>query len=197
MPVNCSNSPAIARRYRPFGSRSMQVSNAVSTNTSRKRKPSCSWRCRAWHRSFGVRTDDGHEADNSGVGEKSGHLGNSATVLHAVARGEPEIRVQSVTQVVGVEHVRRRARGGQLGENEVGDRRLAGAGQAGQPDRQALDSRTGPTPFAGNGARLPDRPRSAGRRLTRCRHAGATVNTAFNPNGSTSISASHVQSDMR
>ena len=62
-------------------------------------------------------------------------LGDAADVLDAVGVGEAEIAVEAVADIVAVEHDRC---GGPSAcsffSTQVGDGRLAGAGQAGEPE---------------------------------------------------------------
>ena len=76
------------------------------------------------------RRDEGDDDDQPGVGHQPRHFGDAADVLDAVLVGEAEVAVQAVADIVAVEDVGVAARGVQLLFEQVGDRRLAGAGQA-------------------------------------------------------------------
>ncbi len=80
----------------------------------------------------GEMNDDEH--DQAGVDHQLGDLGDAADVLDPVGVGEAEVLVEPVADVVAVEQVgvARRAACSLL-LDQVGDGRLAGAGQAGEP----------------------------------------------------------------
>ena len=65
-------------------------------------------------------------------------FGDAADVLDAVGVGEAEIAVEAVAHVVAVEQVGVAAERVQLLLDQVRDRRLAGAGQAGEPQHGGL-----------------------------------------------------------
>ena len=65
-------------------------------------------------------------------------LGDAADVLDAVGVGEAEVLVEAVADVVAVEQVGVPAQRVQALLDEVGDGRLAGAGQAGEPQHAGL-----------------------------------------------------------
>ena len=73
--------------------------------------------------------------DDAGVGEQLGDLADAADVLLAVGGGEAEVLVQAVADVVAVEHVGELAALHQGVLEREGDGALAGAGQAGEPER--------------------------------------------------------------
>ena len=56
---------------------------------------------------FGVRGDEGTEADDTTVGEQLGYFGNSPTVFHAIFRGKAQVLVEALTNVVAVQTVGR------------------------------------------------------------------------------------------
>ncbi len=66
------------------------------------------------------------------------HLADAADVLHAVGVGEAEVLVQPVADVVAVEHHGVDAARVELGLDHVGDGRLAGAREAGEPQDRGL-----------------------------------------------------------
>ena len=93
------------------------------------------------------RRDEGDEHDQPGVDEELRRLGDAADVLDAVGVGEAEVAVEAVADVVAVEQVGVAAHQVELLLDEVGDGRLAGAGEAGEPQDArllALERRRGP-----------------------------------------------------
>ena len=64
------------------------------------------------------------------------HFGDAADVLDAVGVGEAEVAVEAVADIVAVEHIGVAARRVQLLFEQVGDGRLAGARQAGEPEHR-------------------------------------------------------------
>ena len=58
---------------------------------------------------FGVRRDEGAEADDATIGEQFGHLGDAPDVLHAVFGGESQVLVQALSNIVTVQTVGRNA----------------------------------------------------------------------------------------
>ena len=73
-----------------------------------------------------------------GVDHQLRDLGDAADVLDAVGVGEAEVAVEAVADVVAVEQVGVVPAAVQLALDQVGDRRLAGAGEAGQPEHLRL-----------------------------------------------------------
>ena len=84
------------------------------------------------------RRDEATEHDQPGVDHQPRDLGDAADVLDAVGVGEAEVLVQAVADVVAVEQVGVAAARVQPLLDQVGDRRLAGAGQAGEPEHARL-----------------------------------------------------------
>ena len=80
--------------------------------------------------------DDQH--DQAGIGHQLRDLGDAADVLDAVGVGEAEVVVEAVAHVVAVEQVGVPAERVQLLFDQVGDRRLAGARQAREPQHRGL-----------------------------------------------------------
>ena len=156
-------------RRGPSGRAAMQTSSGVSTKTSTN-SPSPTQV--AHHPPLGAeRRDEGAQHDQAGVDEQLRDLADAADVLDAVGVGEAEVAVEAVAHVVAVEHVGVVARAVQLALDEVGDGRLARAGQAGEPqDRRLLALE--------RGARLPCRSQTAwrwmlvARRRPKLDHAG-------------------------
>ena len=58
---------------------------------------------------FGVRRDEGAEADDAAIGEQFGDLGDAPDVLHAVFGGESQVLVQALSNIVTVQTVGRNA----------------------------------------------------------------------------------------
>ena len=79
------------------------------------------------------RRDERAQHDEAGVDEQLRHLAHAADVLDPVGGGEAEVLVEPVAHVVAVEQVGVGAALGELPFDEVRDRRLAGAGKAGEP----------------------------------------------------------------
>ena len=88
------------------------------------------------------RRDERDEDDEPGIGHQPGHFGDAADVLDARLLGEAEVLVEAVADVVAVEDVGVLALGGEALLDEVGDGRLARAGEAGEPDDRR---RSGPS----------------------------------------------------
>ena len=65
-------------------------------------------------------------------------LGDAADVLVAVGGAEAEVAAEAVADVVAVEHARVHALGEQPLLDQVGDRRLARAGESGQPQHARM-----------------------------------------------------------
>jgi hypothetical protein len=84
------------------------------------------------------RRDQRDQHDQPRVDHQLRHLGDPADVLDTVGLGEPEVAVEAAADVVAVEQVGPAAELVQLQLEQVGDRRLAGAREAGEPDRAGL-----------------------------------------------------------
>ena len=80
--------------------------------------------------------DEGDDDDQPGIGHQLRHFGDAADVLDAVLVGEAEVAVEPVADIVAVEDVGVAARRVQLLFQQVGDGRLAGARQAGEPEHR-------------------------------------------------------------
>ena len=78
--------------------------------------------------------DERDDDDQPGIGHQARRFGDAADVLDAVGFGEAEILVEAMADIVAVEDVAVLALGGQALFEQVGDRRLARTGQAGEPD---------------------------------------------------------------
>jgi hypothetical protein len=85
-----------------------------------------------------VRGDEGGDRHRAGVGEQLGDLADAADVLGAVLRGEAQVLVEPVADVVAVEDVGAHAALAEPLLEIDRDGRLARAGKARQPDRAAL-----------------------------------------------------------
>ena len=85
------------------------------------------------------RRDEGYEHDQAGVDHEPRDFGDAANVLDPVGVGEAQVLVEPVPDVVAVEQDRCAgpARGSLL-LDQVRNRRLAGAGQAGEPQHAGL-----------------------------------------------------------
>ena len=79
-----------------------------------------------------------HQHDQAGIGHQLGDLGDAADVFDAVGVGEAEVAVQAVADIVAIEQIGVAAERVQLLFDEVGDRRFAGAGKAGEPQHGGL-----------------------------------------------------------
>ena len=92
--------------------------------------------------------DEGAEHDEAGFRHQLRDLADAADIFDAVGEGKAEIFVQPVADVVAVEQNRVHAAGIELLFDEIGDRRFAGAGEAGEPeDRGALMLQSRPLRF--------------------------------------------------
>ncbi len=100
--------------------------------------------------------DHRHDDNKAGTNHQSCHLGCTTDVLHPANIGETEIAADSLPQVVAVEHISMDAGFMQQLFEPVGDRRLAGTRQAGQPDHP------GPLPQDSGADRLVNDQRGAG-----------------------------------
>jgi hypothetical protein len=79
------------------------------------------------------RRDEADQHDQPRIDHQLRHLGHAADVLHPVLVGEAQVLVQAVADVVAVQDVGVVAHRQQLLLHQVGDGRLARAGQAGEP----------------------------------------------------------------
>src|SRR5262249_53715600 len=79
------------------------------------------------------RGDERAEQDEPRVDEELCDLSHATDVLEAVGRGETEVLVEPVTDVVAVEKVGVRPAARELDFDQIGNRRFAGSGQAGEP----------------------------------------------------------------
>ena len=79
------------------------------------------------------RRDERHQHDQAGIHHQPRDLGDAADVLDAVGFGEAQVLVETVPHVVAIEQIRVPAQRVQLLLDDVGDRRLAGARQSGEP----------------------------------------------------------------
>ena len=92
----------------------------------------------AHHAPLGAeRRDERAQHDQAGIDHQLGHLADAADVLDAVGVGEAEIAVEAVAHVVAVEQHGVDAARVQRLLDQIGDGRLAGAGQAGEPQHRA------------------------------------------------------------
>ena len=89
----------------------------------------------------GVGADQADERDRPRLGEQPGDVRGAADVLATRGLVEAEVAVEAVAQVVAVEQEGRLAGFDQALLDGGGDRRLAGARQAGEPQRRAARAR--------------------------------------------------------
>lgn len=83
--------------------------------------------------------DGGDDAGATGLGDKTGDVANTADVLIAVFVGEPELGAELLSDVIAVQKSDGAATVLEEGGVEgVGDRRLSGAGEAGEEDGESL-----------------------------------------------------------
>ena len=83
---------------------------------------------------FGAeRRDERDQHDQPGIGDQMGRLDDAPDVLDPVGVGEAEIPVQAMADIVAVQRVGVPAKRQQPLLDVVGDRRLARAGQPGEP----------------------------------------------------------------
>ena len=88
----------------------------------------------ARHLSVGAeRRDESADHDQPGFAHQPGGLGDATDVLDPIGIGKAEIAVEPVADIVSVEEHRVAAEGQQFLLDPVGDRRLAGTRQAGEP----------------------------------------------------------------
>lgn len=88
---------------------------------------------------LGERRNEAGDADQASVGKELGHLGNPADVFLPVPRGEAQVLVKAVTDVVPVQGVAGDAVGDQVLLQSKADRRLPSPGETcseqARPDR--------------------------------------------------------------
>ena len=114
----------------------MQTSSGVSTKTSMN-SPVADQLAR--HAPLGAeRRDERDQHDQPGIDEQLGRLADAADVLHPVGIGEAEIAVEAVADIVAVEQIGVPALREQRALDQIGDGRLARAGQAGEPQHRRL-----------------------------------------------------------
>lgn len=88
-----------------------------------------------WNRSFlpfsdlAERRNETGDAHQPGIRKQLGHLSDTADVLLAVFRGEAQVLVQAVTDVVSIQRVTRDGVGHQVLLQREADGRLPGTGQ--------------------------------------------------------------------
>ena len=111
---------------------------------------------RTRHAALGAeRRDERHQHDQAGVGHQLRHLGDATDVLDSIGVGEAEVAVQAVAHVVAVEQVGVSPERQQLLLDQVRDRRLAGAREAGEPQHRGPLALLGRTRGAVDVERLP------------------------------------------
>ena len=131
MPVKLGICPARALAYRPLTSRCSATASGVSTKTSTNSSGAEQF---ARHPPLRAeRRDEAHQHDQAGIDHQPGDLGDAADVLDAVLVGEAQVLVEAVADVVAVEQEGVVAERVQPLLDQVGDRRLARARQAGEP----------------------------------------------------------------
>ena len=136
MPVKFLADRRARLAYRPLGSRASHSSSGVSTKISTN-SPVLDQLAR--HAPLGAeRRDERHQHDQAGIDHQLRDLGDAADVLDPVGVGEAEVLVEAVADVVAVEQVGVAAERVQPLLDQVGDGRLAGAGQAGEPQHARL-----------------------------------------------------------
>ena len=85
-----------------------------------------------------VRRDEGRQRDHAGVDEQLADFADAADVFRAVFGAKPEVLVEAHADVVAVEHHRVLAHLVEQVIDGVGDRALAGAGKAREPQHDPL-----------------------------------------------------------
>ncbi len=73
------------------------------------------------------RRDEGAEHDQTDVGHEPRNLADTANILDAVSRREAKILIEAMAHVVAIKQRRMRAARVQLGLDQIGDGRFAGA----------------------------------------------------------------------
>ena len=114
-------------------SRRSASASGVSTKISMK-SPSATRL--ADHRPLGAeRADEGGEHDQARIHHQLRRLAGAADILDPVGGGEAEILVEAEADIVAVEQEGVAPARVQLGLDQIGDGRFAGAGQAGEPEQ--------------------------------------------------------------
>ena len=90
-----------------------------------------------------VRRDRCGDGDDAVAGQQLGNEPDATDVDVAVFLAEAEAGTQCLTDFVAVEHLDIQAALAQLGCDALSDRRFAGAGKAGEPDRETAHQATG------------------------------------------------------
>src|SRR6266511_2361675 len=116
-PVKFLISPASALAYRPLTSRSAQVDPVAG---------------------LAVGGDRGHHHGHAVLGQLAGHVADPGDVGVAVLAAEPEALAEVGADLVPVEHLDTVPAFGQARRDRVGDGGLPGAGQAGEPEDEAV-----------------------------------------------------------
>ena len=138
----------------------------------------------------GVGAHEAHQRDGPGLGEQPGDVRGAAHVLGAGVLVEAEVAVQPVTQVVAVEQEGRAAHLEQSLLDGRGDGRLAGAGQAREPERRAAVAELAPAPLARQPRALPA---DVGAALARAPPASSTSVSRITPAATVSLVASSIR----
>src|SRR5262245_52025316 len=84
--------------------------------------------------------DESSYGDKARIGEQGRHLAHATDVLRAVVGRKTEIRVEALAHIVAIEHEYIVALDEQLLFHRHRQRRLAGAGQTGEPEDASLVS---------------------------------------------------------
>merc|ERR1719198_70899 len=90
-----------------------------------------------------VRRDEGDNGDDASLREELRHFANTSDVLGSVLRGETQIGVESVANVITIEHVARLALAVQRVFERERERALAAAAEAREPEDNALLAQRG------------------------------------------------------
>lgn len=107
-----------------------------------------------------VRRDEGRDDDQAGIVHQAGDFGDAPDVLAALGWRKAEVAVQAPAQFVAVEYAARMATIVQFAFERSGQRRLAGATEARQPERQGLLTEPGGTLGGADKAGVADDPGS-------------------------------------
>ena len=102
-----------------------------------------------------VRADEAGDRDDAGIGEQLGDFADAANVFGAVFGGEAEVLVQAHADVVAIEAIGVLLLVKQHLLQDAGDGALAGGGEAGHPDGDALLIEELLPLLAGDGAFVP------------------------------------------
>src|SRR5262245_15430072 len=81
-----------------------------------------------------IGADEAGHGDNTAIGKQLGHFADAANVLLAVSRGETEVFIKTVADVIAIEHVGQVAILYQGMFQGKGDGALAGTAQASEPE---------------------------------------------------------------